>query len=60
MARKNDFKHPYTRGFEFWLPIISEWCASDRYSETAKQYFRECLEEMEKSKDLLTIEERYP
>lgn len=56
MARKAELKHPYLKGHNYWGPILTEWIESDRYSEPAKQYFRECLEDMLKSNDLLTIE----
>lgn len=50
-------KQPYMQGFDFWNPIISEWIASENYSEKAKEYFRESLLDMQKDRNNLTRQE---
>lgn len=58
MARKSELKHPYMRGYEYWNPILSEWIQSDRYSEAAKDYFREILDNMLNDRNLSHIQEK--
>jgi hypothetical protein len=57
MARKDEKKHPYLRGYVFWLPILSTWINSPMYTDKAKEEFKSSLELMSKDKNLLMIEE---
>lgn len=56
--RKAELKHPYMRGYSYWAPILTEWIESDRYSQPAKEYFRESLNEMLNDRNLSHIQEK--
>lgn len=53
---RKDMKHPYTKGYTYWAPIISEWINSPMYTDKAKDEFIRSLDEMQNDRAIASMQ----